>query len=147
MPAANSGLSSPVSAASHANRRTAAKRRFIVAGASRRDSNSSRYRITTTRPNANLGSEQYRATKSSMANSYARLDAGEPKMAKSIGPDHVAVPTHTYKVVLCVRPNGAMETYGFVLPNIDKVGLDFFGALPAAEQSRLERMPRTLPER
>jgi endonuclease G len=82
---------------------------------------------------------------------------------KTIGPDKVAVPTHTYKVVLCVSPNGAKEMFGFVLPNIDKpsgtissstfsvnqveklTGLDFFSALPAAEQNRLERTVNSLP--
>ena len=67
------------------------------------------------------------------------------------------MPTHTYKVVLCVHPDGKKEMFAFVLPNIDKpkgaissytfsvdnveklTGLDFFADLPAAEQSRLER--------
>ena len=40
MPAARSGLRSPVSAASYASRRTAASRRLMVAGASRRASRS-----------------------------------------------------------------------------------------------------------
>lgn len=31
------------------------------------------------------------------------------KPAKTIGPDKVAVPTQTYKVVLCVHPNGEKE--------------------------------------
>jgi endonuclease G len=88
--------------------------------------------------------------------------AGKTPM-KSIGPDKVAVPTHTYKVVLCVHPNGEKEMFGFVLPNIAKptgtiasytlgvdqveklTGLDFFGALPAAEQSGLERAVNALP--
>lgn len=82
---------------------------------------------------------------------------------KTIGPDKVAVPTHTYKVVLCVHPNGDKEMFGFVLPDIDKpsdtingytfsvnqverlTGLDFFGALPADEQNRLERTVNALP--
>ena len=82
---------------------------------------------------------------------------------KTIGPHKVAVPTHTYKVVLCVHPNGDKEMYGFVLPNIKKpssnlstytfsvnqveklTGLDFFNALPAAEQNRLERAVTALP--
>jgi hypothetical protein len=45
--------------------------------------------------------------------------AGKTPM-KSIGPEKVAVPTHTYKVVLCVHPNGDKEMFGFVLPNIAK---------------------------
>jgi endonuclease G len=82
---------------------------------------------------------------------------------KTIGLDKVAVPTHTYKVVLCVHPNGDKEMFGFVLPNIDKpaatissytfsvdqveklTGLDFFGALPATEQNRLEQAVQELP--
>jgi endonuclease G len=86
------------------------------------------------------------------------------KTPKKIGPDKVAVPTHTYKVILCVHPNGDKEMLGFVLPNIDKptgtisdytfsvnqveklTGLDFFSALPAAEQSRLEKTAKELPE-
>jgi len=85
------------------------------------------------------------------------------KPVKSIGPDKVAVPTHTYKAVLCVHPNGDKEMFAFVLPNINKpagtiasytfsvdqverlTGLDFFASLPAAEQSRLERMTNGLP--
>ena len=75
----------------------------------------------------------------------------------------MAVPTHTFKVVLCVHPNGDKEMFGFMLPNIDKptdtlagytftvnqvetfTGLDFFNALPAAEQNRLERTVKSLP--
>src|SRR5262245_59922321 len=34
---------------------------------------------------------------------------------KTIGPHNVAVPTHTYKVVLCVHPDGEKEMFGFVL--------------------------------
>ena len=82
---------------------------------------------------------------------------------KTIGADKVAVPTHTYKVVLCVHPNGDKEMFGFVVPNIDKpsgaiasytfsvhqvenlTGLDFFNALPAAEQNRLEGTVKSLP--
>jgi len=85
------------------------------------------------------------------------------KMPKTIGPDKVAVPTHTFKVVLCVHPNGDKEMFGFVLPNIDKpsgsigdytisvslveklTGLDFFSALPADEQARLEKAANALP--
>jgi endonuclease G, mitochondrial len=81
---------------------------------------------------------------------------------KTIGRDKVAVPTHTYKVVLCVHPDGEREMFGFVLPNVAKpsgtmsgytfsvnqveklTGLDFFAALPAAEQNRLERTAKEL---
>src|SRR5258708_4215812 len=62
MPAASSGLRSPVSAASYANRRTAASRRLMVAGARWRDSSSIRYLKTTVLLKANLGSEQYQLT-------------------------------------------------------------------------------------
>jgi endonuclease G len=82
---------------------------------------------------------------------------------KTIGRDKVGVPTHTYKVVLCVGADGEKEMFGFVLPNIEKpagaltdytfsvaqveklTGLDFFNALPADEQHRLERITRNLP--
>jgi endonuclease G len=86
------------------------------------------------------------------------------KPVKTIGADKVAVPTHTYKVVLCVHPNGEKEMFGFVMPNIKKptgsiddytmsvnqverlTGLDFFTALPADEQNRLERTTKTIPQ-
>ena len=82
---------------------------------------------------------------------------------KTIGRDKVAIPTHTYKVVLAVHPDGEKEMFGFVLPNIDKpsdtiagytfsvnqveklTGFNFFDGLPAAEQNRLERTVRELP--
>ena len=82
---------------------------------------------------------------------------------KTIGRDKVAVPTHTYKVVLLVHSSGDKEMFGFVLPNIDKpsgsladytfsvnhveklTGLNFFNGLPAAEQTQLERTSKTLP--
>jgi endonuclease G len=85
------------------------------------------------------------------------------KVPKAIGPDKVAVPTHTYKVVLCVHADGEKEMFGFVMPNIAKptgkiddytfsvkqveklTGLDFFAALPAAEQKQLEAAAKTLP--
>jgi endonuclease G len=85
------------------------------------------------------------------------------KPTKTIGADKVAVPTHTYKVVLCVHPNGDKEAFGFVMPNVKKptgaiddyavsvnqveklTGLNFFQALPADEQSRLERAARMIP--
>ena len=90
------------------------------------------------------------------------LSVGD-KPVKTIGPDKVAVPTHTYKAVLCVHPNGDKEMFGFVLPNVNKptgtiasytfsveyveklTGLDFFSSLPATEQSRLERTVEALP--
>ena len=85
------------------------------------------------------------------------------KAVAMIGPDKVAVPTHTYKVILCVNANGDHEMFAFVMPNINKpsgkmedygasvsnvqklTGLDFFSALPAAEQERLEASVRNLP--
>jgi endonuclease G len=84
---------------------------------------------------------------------------------QTIGADEVAVPTHTYKVVLCVHENGDKEMFGFVLPNIARpsgtlsgytvsvskveelTGLDFFSALPADEQKRLEQAANGLPGR
>jgi endonuclease G len=85
------------------------------------------------------------------------------KPVKTIGRDKVAVPTHTYKVVLHVLPSGDKEMFGFILPNINKptgtldsytfsvshieklTGLNFFDALPAAEQKKLEGASKTLP--
>jgi endonuclease G len=85
------------------------------------------------------------------------------KPVKTIGADKVAVPTHTYKVVLCIHPNGDKEMFGFVMPNVNKpsgtissytfsvdtveklTGLDFFSALPAADQKRLEAKAEELP--
>lgn len=82
---------------------------------------------------------------------------------RTIGADKVAVPTHTFKVVLCVHPNGDKETFAFVLPNIEKpsgslasytfsvdlveklTGLDFYAALPPDEQARLEPIANSLP--
>lgn len=81
---------------------------------------------------------------------------------RTIGADKVAVPTHTYKVVLCVNGDGEKEMYGFVMPNIARpsgdlgsytftiaeveqlTGLNFYSALPADEQKRLERRTRQL---
>jgi endonuclease G, mitochondrial len=86
------------------------------------------------------------------------------KKLKTIG-KKVAVPTHTYKVILCVHANGEKEMFGYVLPNVEKpagnlasyalsvsrieteTGLDFFGALPKDEQKRLEAAAKALPER
>ena len=83
MPAANSGLSKPVSAASYASRRTAASRRLIVEDDSRRDSSSSRYRSTTVLLKAIRGSEQYHATKSSIANRYDRFDSDDRRVFRT----------------------------------------------------------------
>lgn len=85
------------------------------------------------------------------------------KPIKEIGPDKVDVPTHFYKVILCVRPNGDKEMFAFIMPNIPRLqtglaqyavsadlveqltGLDFFSALPQAEQDQLESQARSLP--
>ncbi len=76
---------------------------------------------------------------------------------RTIGANRVAVPTHTFKVILCVSDRGK-EMFAFLMPNLDKVksgleehtfsvdlierytGLDFFDRLPADEQRRLERV-------
>ncbi len=83
---------------------------------------------------------------------------------KTIGRGRVAVPTHTYKVALCVRANGDKDMFGFVVPNLEKpkgqirdhtfsvshveklTGLDFFSALPAGERRRLENSVNELAE-
>jgi len=62
IPAASSGLRSPVSAVSYASRRTAANRTLIVEGTRLFCSRKNRYRRTTDRLNANRGSEQYQYT-------------------------------------------------------------------------------------
>jgi hypothetical protein len=67
MPAASSGLSKPESVASYATRLTAARRRLIVVGARCRCSKWIRYRRTTVRLKASLGSEQYQSTNSLIA--------------------------------------------------------------------------------
>jgi hypothetical protein len=82
MPAANSGLSGPVSAALYASRRTAARRRLTVEEDSRRDFSSSRYRRTTVLLNASRGSEQYHATKSSIANRYECFDSDDRRLCR-----------------------------------------------------------------
>lgn len=82
---------------------------------------------------------------------------------RHIGKNRVAVPTHTFKVVLCVKRNGAKEMFAAILPNIQKpkgkladytvsvneveklANLDFFSALPWQEQVALEQRVRELP--
>ena len=83
IPAASSGLSSPLSAASYASRRTAASRKFIVDDAKWRLSSCRRYRSTTVLLKASLGSEQYHATKSSIAKRYARCESEELKVFRT----------------------------------------------------------------
>lgn len=86
------------------------------------------------------------------------------KPAKLIGAGKVAVPTHTYKVILSVGADGAGAMFAYLMPNIDKpagkmanyalsvskveqlTGLDFFSALPTNDQARLEQMANPLPE-
>src|SRR6267143_1754424 len=70
IPAANSGLRRPVSAASCASRRTAAKRTLMVEGARFFCSRKYRLRRTTVRLKAKRGSEQYQTMNSSMACAY-----------------------------------------------------------------------------
>src|SRR3989442_15732046 len=76
IPAANSGLRSPVSAASYASRRTAAKRTLMVEGARLFCSRKNRYRRTTVRLKANRGSEQYQPINSSIAWPYDICELG-----------------------------------------------------------------------
>jgi endonuclease G len=85
------------------------------------------------------------------------------KPIKTIGPDKVAVPSHCFKVVLTVQPDGSKEMFAEVILNTNGVkadlahyaqtvrsvekltGLDFFSALPTAEQDILEKASNTLP--
>jgi endonuclease G, mitochondrial len=85
------------------------------------------------------------------------------KPIEEIGKDKVAVPTHFFKVILCVHPDGSKVMFASVMPNITKLqpglakyatsvdnveqltGIDFFGALPAAEQKTLEAKVNQLP--
>ncbi len=86
------------------------------------------------------------------------------KAVKAIGRNKVAVPTHTYKVVLCVRTSGEKEMFGYILPNVDRpasrlagyalpvsriekeTGLDFFTSLSGDERKRLAATTSQLPE-
>jgi endonuclease G, mitochondrial len=79
-----------------------------------------------------------------------------------IGPDHVAVPTHFFKAILCEHASGAHEMFAFIVPNrleplsgeprayavsVDRVeqlsGLDLFSELPDPEEDRLEALVLT----
>lgn len=78
--------------------------------------------------------------------------ASQPRF---IGPNHVAIPTHFFKVVLANSGNGR-TAYAFVLPNTSeslaplhtyattvrdverRTGLDFFSFLPDMEEEQLE---------
>jgi len=88
---------------------------------------------------------------------------GHPTAPKKfIGPDHVAVPTHFFKVALCEHESGTHEMFAFIMENrartlpgkpknyivtVDKVeadsGLDFFSALPDSEENSLESIKAT----
>lgn len=75
---------------------------------------------------------------------------------KLIGKDHVAVPTHFFKIVIDKKPDGSLDTLAFVLPNekveggdiseyissIDDIerltGLDFLAVLPDDIEEALE---------
>lgn len=93
---------------------------------------------------------------------YLDRDDGPAPPADTIGPDHVAVPSHFYKVILCEHANGTHEMFAFILPNqlapvtgepgaylvpVDRVealaALDFFAALPDSEENRLEALMPT----
>lgn len=75
---------------------------------------------------------------------------------KTIGPSKVAVPTHFYKIIVTVEPEGEMEAVSFILPNentssnrppefvssVDEIerltGLDFLNALGDGLEAELE---------
>lgn len=89
--------------------------------------------------------------------------AGHPTApGKFIGPDHVAVPTHFFKAILCEHASGTHEMFAFIMPNraaplsgqpkdylvsVDQVealsGLNLFADLPEPEQDRLEAQTAT----
>jgi endonuclease G, mitochondrial len=82
----------------------------------------------------------------------------------TIGDDEVGVPTHTFKVVLAVWPDGQKKAYAVIMPNAESVtapvnkfvttvrtvekrtGFDFFNALEDAEEKRLETRKVKFPE-
>jgi endonuclease G len=90
--------------------------------------------------------------------------AGQPTVpTRFIGQSRVAVPTHVFKVVLCVHQDGTLETFAFVVPNTQGVlpgpssrylvsvaevqrlaGLDFFAPLDDATELRLEAYRATV---
>jgi hypothetical protein len=81
IPAANSGLRRPVSAALCASRLTAAKRTLIVEGARFFCSRKNQYRRTTLRLKAKRGSEQNQAMNSSTACAYEPRSSTVPSRA------------------------------------------------------------------
>jgi endonuclease G, mitochondrial len=82
----------------------------------------------------------------------------------TIGDGEVGVPTHTFKVVLAVWPDGRKKMYAVIMPNAESVraplnkyvttvrtvekrtGFDFFNALGGAEEKRLETKKLKFPE-
>jgi endonuclease G len=89
------------------------------------------------------------------------MDGSGRKVAPSqyIGPNHVAVPIHFSKVILCEHPDNTREVFAFLLENrstslpgrprdymvsvrrIEELtGLDFFSRLPSSEEDSLETM-------
>jgi endonuclease G, mitochondrial len=82
---------------------------------------------------------------------------------RTIGPDRIAVPTHTFKVILCVHRDNTKEAFAFAVPNLAKpkgavgqfafsvdyveklTGLDFFDNLPTEEQRRIESTTHVMP--
>jgi endonuclease G, mitochondrial len=80
-----------------------------------------------------------------------------------IGDNGVAVPTHFYKTVLCVRADDSKEAYAYIMPNISELsagldpyvatvdfveeatGLNFFSAVESAEQEAAESTMTHLP--
>src|SRR5688500_17471187 len=77
---------------------------------------------------------------------------------REIGASRVAVPTHFFKVILCVQADGSKEMYASVMPHIARLGaglrrfamtvdaveqfagVDFFSELPSAEEDELEQI-------
>lgn len=93
---------------------------------------------------------------------FLDADSRPTQPAEHIGANHVAVPTHFYKAILCEHSEGNYEMFAFIMPNqravlsgtsndyivtVDTVeklaGLDFFAALPDDEENHLEAMKAT----
>jgi endonuclease G len=89
-------------------------------------------------------------------------NGGPATPENQIGANHVAVPTHFYKVILCNHGNGNYEMFAFLMPNqremlsgtprdfivsVDRIeqltGLDFFSALPDELEEKLEKTVTT----
>ena len=84
MPAANCGLSSPMSAAAYTRRRTAARRRLIGEEDNRMATSSSRYHGTTVLLNASRGSEQHHEAYSRPHSSQNRDPGGAALASVSV---------------------------------------------------------------